>query len=79
MPVAPAPASFCHHCWGQDGERLGRTPHQLATNSYFVGGLGYDPHMHLGRDPHVAVVVCAVRVSMWGCACQEAQKQPTDE
>lgn len=77
--VAPAPASFPHHCRGHNGERLVRTPHLLAPNSYFVGGLGYNPRKHLERNPHVAVVVCAVRVYMWGCACREEQKQPTDE
>lgn len=50
--------------------------HQIP---YFVGGLGYNPRKHLERNPHVAVVVCAVRVYMWGCACREEQKQPTDE
>lgn len=40
--------------------------HLFAPNAYFVGGLGYNPHMYLGRNAHVAVVVCAVRVCMRG-------------
>ena len=41
-------------------------PLSIAQNCCSVGGLGYKPYMRPGHTPHVAVVVCAVCVYMWG-------------
>lgn len=78
-PVAPPLQHLPFHCWKGSWVETRFAPLPLALNCFFVGGLVYSPHMCPGHNSYVAVVVCAVRVYMCGCACQEEQKEPTDE